>query len=299
MDETVELWELPVAEEKYMIAGWNQWADAGAVSSGLPEYLIRHLGAKKIGHLKSSGFYLFQIPGTHQLLRPEIRLEEGYRKELKTKKNDFYYWGNDRKGLVIFLGEEPHLNAEWYIEAFLDAAQALRVKQVAAVGGVYSEVPYNKDREVLCIYSLRGMKDKLAQYAVRFSDYAGGVSIGTYIADRAERKGIEYAAFYAAVPAYDFAQLSTPVQGVGVETDFKAWYDLMRRFNHMFSLGVDLAELEKRSDALALAMDARLSELEGQVPQLREYMERVSNSFEETPFMPLDVWERELGDLLE
>lgn len=299
MDELVELWEIPTAQEKYMIAGWRQWADAGAASSGLPEYLVRHIGATKVGQIKPDGFYLFQIPGTHQFLRPEVKLSQGYRKEMSSNKNELFYWGNDRKGLFIFLGQEPHLNAERYAEAFLYAVKTLGVKRVAAVGGVYSEVPYDKDREVSCIYSLPKMKSELKNYAVKFSDYAGGVSISTYIADKAEPKGIEYLSFFASVPAYDFSHLTTPVQGVGVENDFKAWYDLLKRLNHMFGLKIDLAELAQHSSELAVAMEARLKELEDKVPDLRDYLARLSDSFDETPFIPLgDVWERELGDLL-
>jgi len=62
---------------KYMIAGWHEWADAGAVSSGLPQYLIDETRARKIGEIAPDGFYLFQIPGTHHLLRPVVQLEEG------------------------------------------------------------------------------------------------------------------------------------------------------------------------------------------------------------------------------
>ena len=35
MNSLVELTERPVALETFMIAGWHQWADAGAISSGL------------------------------------------------------------------------------------------------------------------------------------------------------------------------------------------------------------------------------------------------------------------------
>ena len=102
MDDLVELHEFPIADEIYMIVGWHQWADAGAISSGLPQYLIEHLDARKIGEIKPDGFYLFQVPGTHHLLRPEIALKDGYRQELRTKKNEFYYAGDEHKGLVIF-----------------------------------------------------------------------------------------------------------------------------------------------------------------------------------------------------
>ena len=76
MSNELELFENPTAESIYMIAGWHQWADAGAVSSGLPYYLINHLNANKIGEINADGFYLFQIPGTHHLLRPDVKFED-------------------------------------------------------------------------------------------------------------------------------------------------------------------------------------------------------------------------------
>jgi predicted ATP-grasp superfamily ATP-dependent carboligase len=304
MNDLVELWEKPAAEEKYMIAGWHQWADAGAISSGLPQYLIEQTGARKIGEIESDGFYLFQIPGTHHFLRPEIKLEEGYRQELKAPQNELFYAGNDKKGLVIFLGDEPHLHVNRYAAAFFDAVETLNVRRVAAVGGVYGPMPYDKDREVSCVYSLRGMKEELAEYAIKFSNYEGGTTIGTYLVDKAEQREIEFLIFYAFVPAYDFSRLSINLQqqGVRIENDFKAWYDLMRRFNHMFKLGLDLSDLEKQSDELSASMDAKIDELARTMPQLKvkEYLAKLAEDFTETSFMPLDdVWERELGDLLE
>lgn len=300
MEELVRIWDRPHAKEIYMIAGWQQWADAGSISSGLPEYLIEQTDARKIGEISSDGFYLFQIPGTHHFLRPEIKLNEGYREELGVRKNEIYYTGDDDKGLVIFLGDEPHLDADRYAEAFLTVVQKLNVKRVGAVGGVYGSMPYDKDREVSCVYSLRGMKDELGKYAVRFSDYEGGTTIGTYILDKAEHLQIEFLVFYAIVPAYDFSELSASVQGMRVENDFKAWYGLLRRFNHMFGLQIDLSDLDKKSDDLLHSMEAKINEIDRQLPELNvlEYMERLSDDFNERPFEPLsDVWERGLRDL--
>ncbi len=302
MDDLVEFWEKPVADEIHMIVGWHQWADAGAISSGLPQYLIEQTEARRIGEMKPDGFYLFQIPGTHHFLRPEIKLDEGYREELKTRKNEFFYSGNDSKGLVIFLGEEPHLNVELYAEAFFHAVKELRVIRVVAVGGVYGAVPHDRDREVSCVYSLPEMKDELAEYAVKFSNYEGGTTIGTYLVDRAEQSDVEFLVFYALVPAYDLSQLSTHLQGMRIENDFKAWYDLTRRLNHMFNLGIDLSDLERRSDELISSMDHKIDELDRAMPQLkvREYVESLSRDFDEMPFMPLgEVWERELGNLFQ
>lgn len=302
MSDLVEIWDKPTAKENYLIAGWQQWADAGAISSALPQYLIDQTEAQKIGEIKDDGFYLFQIPGTHHFLRPEIKLEEGYRRNLSTRRNEFFYAGDDSKGLVIFLGEEPHLKAEGYTAAFFDAVEALGVKRVGVVGGVYGAMPYDRDRQISCTYSLPKMRAEMEKYAVRFSNYEGGATIGSYLLDEAEQRGIEYFVFYAFVPAYDFSDLSPLLQGMRIEHDYKAWYDLMLRFNHMFGLGLDLSKLEEQSEDLLLSMHNKIEELGNQLPQLnvQEYLDKVAEEFNEMPFMPLDdVWERELGDLFE
>jgi len=300
MDDLLEFTEKPVAKEVYMIAGWRQWADAGATSSGLPQYLIDHLGARKIGRVKSGGFYLYQTPMTQHFLRPEVKFEEGYRKELRVPRNELFYAGDERKGLVIFLGDEPHLGAERYAESFFNAAQELNVKRIAGLGGVYGGVPYDKDRQVSCSYSLQRMKEELSGYAVRFSNYEGGVSMGSYLTDRAEQVGMEYFTLYAFVPMYDFSQLVPRMQSIGIDNDYKAWYDVMRRLNHMFGMDLDLAELSQQSDELLESMNAKIDELEKKTPQVpvRGFLDKISEGFTELSFMPLDdVWNRELGDL--
>jgi hypothetical protein len=286
-----------------MIAGWYQWADAGEVSSGLPQYLIEVTDGRQIGEMNPDGYYLFQFPGTHDLLRPLVRLEEGYRVELRERRNEFYVSGDSENSFLIFIGDEPHMNVERYATAFLDAVEALGVERVAIVAGVNGPMPYDKDREISCVYSLLGMKEELEGYALRLSNYEGGATIGVYLADRAEERGIELVAFYAMVPAYDFSQASSTstVQRVSAEEDFKAWYDLMRRLDYMFDLGFDLSELEARSAELVAAWDSRLAQLEKKLPDVvKPYMDEVNEEFEERSFDPLSqAWEDALGDIFE
>ncbi len=301
MDELIHLTEKPVADEIYMVAGWEQWADAGSISSGLPEYLISHTNARKIGEISPDGFYLFQVPGAHHFLRPEIKLKDGYRENLQTSANEFYYASLGNKGLVIFLGVEPHMNVDRYARAFFDVVKELGVKRVVAVGGVYGAMPYNMDRSVSCVYSLKPMKAGLMDYSLRFSDYEGGATIGSYLLDHAENVGAEFLALYAFVPAYDFTQPSQmPVQGIRLENDFRAWYELMRRINHMFAIGLDLSELEQLAADLDVSIAAKIEELDRSMPDVnvRMYIEQLGQDFEETSFMPLDdIWEQELGDI--
>jgi len=300
MNDLIRLWEIPDAAE-YMIAGWHQWADAGDVSSGLSKYLIEQTAARRIGEMEPDGFYLFQIPGTHHLLRPAVKLSDGYRETLEERRNEFFYSGGDENGFLIFLGEEPHQNAECYAEGFFDAVEELGVKRVAALGGVHGPVPYDRERDISCVYSLPRMKDELAQCAVRFSDYEGGATITTYLADKAEARGVEFFSFYAFVPAYNFSEFSMISHQVAIEEDFKAWYDLMRRLDHMFRLGLDLSDLARRSDELIVAWEAKIDHLARAMPRLgvSGYMEKVNEDFAERRFMPFsDFWEQVLGDLI-
>jgi proteasome assembly chaperone (PAC2) family protein len=302
MDKLVDLWEKPQAETIYMIAGWRQWADAGSISSGLPQYLVELTGARKIGQIRTDGFYLFQVPGTHHFLRPEIKLEQGHRKEMRMQKNELYYVSFENTGLLIFLGDEPHMNVERYARCLFDIAHELKVKRVLALGGVYAPVPYDKARDVSAVYSLPRMQDELTEYAVRFSDYEGGATIGTFLAHAAEARGIEMAVFYAMVPAYDFAPDGEEHEGLRIENDFRAWHELGRRINHMFNLYVDLSDLEERSQVLVSAMHEKVEALAREQPQFKvhEFMRNIEDEFSETPFNLLDeVWERELGDLFD
>ena len=300
MDPLIELTERPVSKETFLIAGWRQWADAGNVSSALPQYLIDQTAARKIGQIRPDPFYIFQIPGAQHFLRPEIKLEEGHRSELQSRRNEIYFSGDAQKGLVIFIGDEPHLSAERYAEAFFDVAKTLNVKRVAAIGGVYAPVPYDKDRQISCTFSLPKLKSELDEYAVQYSNYEGGVSIGSYLADRAEQLGIEYVVFYAMVPLYDFSSLSPVVEAITIGNDHKAWYDLMRRLSHMFKLGLDLSDLEQQSRDLVRSVADQIHAVENQVPkaQVREYLEKINAGFTEMSFMPLDdAWEAGLRDI--
>jgi len=302
MTDVLELWEQPDVEELYMIVGWRQWADAGSISSGLPQYLVKHTDARQIGVMRNDDFYLFQIPGTHDLVRPVVRFEEGFPQSLESQRNEFYFTGNKQRGLVIFLGDEPHLNIEKYVASLLDVAQELGVRRIVGFGGVYGELPYDKERMVSCIYSRRQLREEMENLAVDLSDYHGGASIGSYVCRRAAEREMAFVGLYAFVPTYDFSNIPQIGNAIRLENDFMAWLGVMRRVNYMLKMDIDLSDLQERSQHLVEVVDARVEELESASPQLsvREYLERLAEDFDEVPFEPLDdVWEAELRRLLD
>jgi len=301
MSDILELWQNP-GPARGLIAGWNQWADAGKVSSGLPAHLVSMADARQIGGLSSDGFYLFQIPTGHHLMRPVVKLNEGHVESLSEHRNAFYYAHNQGQAFYIFEGDEPHINEAAYADAFLDAIRELGIERIVVVAGVYGAVPYDKDREVSCAYSLPHLKKELERLAVRFSNYDGGSTIGTYLIAKAEERDVEAIAFYSVIPSYDFSQKTLSVQPVVIGEDHKAWYELALRIDHMLGLGLDLSDLASQSQELVNVWQAKLDQLSRTMPQLHidEYLNKLRDGFEERPFVPLDdVWIEGLKDVFD
>lgn len=300
MSDAYELWEFPKAREIVMLVGWRQWADAGSVSSGLPEYLVKLTGAHPIGRLQSDDFYLFQFPGTHDLVRPVIKYDDGYPEILQTRRNDFYYSGNEKTGIIIFIGDEPHLQIERYVSSLLNVAFELKTRRIVGFGGVYGELPYDKERLISAVYSLRTIKPELDKLAVTFSDYHGGASIGSYLCKRASENNIEYVSMYAFVPTYDFTNIEAIGSALRIENDYTAWLNVLRRVNAFLHLSLDLSDLDQKSQMLIERLDKKVEELDNlaSLNAVREYMNRLSDEFTEVPFNPLeDIWEEELRRL--
>lgn len=300
MSDLYNLWEKPEAEEIVMLAGWRQWADGGSISSELPRYLAGHSKARKIGEISPDGYYMFQIPGAQQFLRPHVRHNNGLTETLNTQKNEFYYTESNGKGVVIFVGDEPHMDAERYTKAILEAAKALNVSKIVQFGGVYAQVPYDRARHIHAIFSMPQMAEGLKSLGVEFSNYQGPSSIGSYICKRAGEQRIEVLGLYAFTPIYQFGTLDELHKTIHIENDYQAWLNMMERVNHFLGLRFDLSDLEEMSENLQMDIDTKVHDMDTKYPELRieAFMERMAGNFEENTFDPLDsIWEDELNRL--
>ena len=288
MAQTFEIWDAPETAEVFAVAGWEQWANAGSVSSDLPQYLVDHLEARRIGRLLDNGHYLFQIPGTHDLMRPQIEFDDGFASKVQRPNNDIYFTSEGDRGLVIFQGTEPHVDVDRYARSFFDAMGHMRVNRIVGVGGVYGAMPFQRDRMVSCTFSLPRMRQELDNFAVSYSNYKGGASLGSYLAATAFELELEYCNFYSMVPAYDFSQLNIAEQGMRVEFDFRAWHELMRRVNTMFKMHIDLSDLEERSFKLTQSLTDKVEKLSAKSnnDRLNRFFDRLEDEFEETRSCP-------------
>lgn len=301
MENALDLHEKPQHDNMYMLMGWRQWADAGSISSGLPKYLAQENNARKIGTIKSDGFYIFQFPGTHDLARPVVRFENGYATELESPHNDIYYAEVDGNGIIFLIGDEPHMDVERYVSSILDLAEMFNVKRMVGFGGVFAEVPYEKHRIVSCNYSLHSLKAEMDKLTVNLSDYHGGASIGSVMSKRAGERNMEYVSFYAFVPTYDLSRFASLENTIRLENDFMAWLGVMRRVNFFLKTQFDLSELEGKSQQLIDVLNDKVSELQAlSSSSIQDYFDQLAEDFTEEIFDPLDdLWEDELKRLLD
>ncbi len=282
-----------------MIAGFNQWANAGNVSSGIPEYLIEKLNARRVGHIRKDDFYIFQLPGSSFMFRPPVKYVEGYEEDYQEETiNDFHYTEISGKGLIIFIGTEPNQHEDVYVNTLLDGAKELGVKRIIVPAGVGGEIPFDKERLVSCTYSLEQMKEELNNYALTFSNYHRNATIGMVINHYSKERGIESVRMSARTPSYQIPLTSS--------SDKRAMYDILRRIRYMFGINLDLSDLEKESKQQVSDFENALKELYISNPevesQITTYIEQIEEGFVELRFKePMkipDVFLKEFNDPL-
>jgi hypothetical protein len=267
--------------------------------------LVEHTRAVRIGRMMADDCYLFQIPGTHHLLRPTVRLADGYRLDLERPANEFFLATAGGVEFLVFLGTEPHRRERAYAKSFLDVLDSMGVRSAVSVAGVHAPVPHRRPRRVSCVTSRPGPRPILEALRLRYSNYEGGATIGMLFATLAGRRGRDFTRLCAHVPAYEFSAGPTLIRSMTMDLDYSAWRGLLARINKLLGLSVDLAELDSRSSALTSAWDEQLEELSDTLPHLEVYdaLDRMEAEFDSAAGTAHhdsqgDLWDSALRDIL-
>ena len=283
----IALDELP--ETRVIIAGWRrQWSDGGNISSGMPRWLIDKLSARRIGQMTdeiSRMCFPFQVAGTHDLYRPRAAFSEGLPSRPMQWDNGFWDAGD---GLVIFLGIEPWYRIDLYGQAFFEAVAALGNPKIAAVEGYNGPAPPEQERRISCVYSKAAMADELRQHGMLFSSYGSqqrqGPTVGMAMVSLAhyQHPDVEMVRVGAMAPMFPFSGGSGGQ--LGITTDHRAFYDIMRRLRALYSLDIDLSDLRPRYEEEAERLQESLDRVAQRNDEARRYIERVRGEHNFMPF---------------
>lgn len=259
--EKIRIFEKPTLKAPVLVLGFGGWANGGEVSTGIVAYLIKQLGAKKFAEIDPEPFYVFTIS------RPETQIEEGMVLEHEMPTNEFFYWQNKKSAhdLLLFLGTEPNLRWQEFMNMFLDLAQEFKVVRSYNIGGFYNAIPHTSMPRVAAAYSDSRLKGELEKYDLQLTDYQGPTSIHTSFLTAFKERNIEAISLWSGTPHY--IQVA----------NHKAWYSILSKLTQMLDLELDLDDIKSRGEELDQQLDRALS----QDPRLREYVRELEEHQEE------------------
>lgn len=270
--------ERPTPPPQFMIAGFEQWADAGNVSSGIPRYLAESCHARHIGRLERGNCYLFQLPGRQGQFRPPVEYRDGIEVSYQADPDNEFFYAPEGSGLVLFTGTEPLQREEQYAAALLDGAAELGVRRIVIAEGVGNAVPFNKQRKVTASYSMPHLRYELEKLAVSFSDYKGAATIGMVLAHYAQKRGQELVRLTVFVPYY-------PQIGLGIREDWQAYADVLRRVQYLADIRFELADIERRGTEIMNEIKRYIDQTAIANPQVKDLMKTIEEQFDGVPFV--------------
>jgi proteasome assembly chaperone (PAC2) family protein len=189
----------PPANLTTVVVAFGGWIDAGRAATGALRYLVRHLGATRLGRIDPEQFFVF----TQE--RPEVRLNVAGGRDIQWPLSEFLAWrpASGREGLLLFSGPEPHQRWRAYTRAFLDVAERCGVKRIVSLGALLASAPHSRPVRVTARCTDPASRAVLEAWGIfRPPTYEGPTGISSVVLDAAERRGMQHVGFMGQAPHY-------------------------------------------------------------------------------------------------
>lgn len=272
----MKIYDRPQLYEPRMVIGFTGWMDGGEVSTGTVEGLIKRLGGRLIGEIDGDSFYISNFPGSMEvsaIFRPQVELRDGLIAEYREPSNLFY--ADEVNHLIFLVGKEPNLKWRQYTQCVFEVVEQFGVGQIYFVGSFAGLAPHSRQPKLTCSVSQANLREKLAEYHFKFSNYEGPASITTYMLQVARQKGVKMMNLVAEIPAY--------VQGRNprcIET-------MTRHLAGLLKLDLNLDDMRLISDEF----ERRLNEVIQQRDDLAEHITKLEENYDK------ELFDNEMGDL--
>jgi len=274
----------PRVEGGQMVLGFGGWMNGGEVSLGTVKYLAGTLRAERFADIEPKGFYIYHFPGPMEvaaLFRPHAVIEDGLVRRLESPTNVFH--ASEAHRLVLFQGQEPHLDWEDFADCVFALAEACAVEGLYFIGSYGGVVPHTRDPRLYASVSDPAMKEDFAAQGLRFSNYTGPAGFSTYLTHEAARRGVRLATLVAEIPAY--------VQGPNP----RCIEAVARRVAALLGLQIPLDDLRTMTDAF----EAKVAEAIRDRPELANTIRKMETDYDSelfnTQMSDLKEWLEERG----
>jgi proteasome assembly chaperone (PAC2) family protein len=197
--DNVEFDRDPPTNLTTLVMAFGGWIDAGRAATGALRHLARDLRAKRLARIVPEEFFVF----TQE--RPEVRLKPDGGRDIRWPRSEFLAWRPDdqREGLLLFRGPEPHQRWQTYTKAFLGVAERCGVKRIVSLGALLTGAPHTRPVRVTARCTDPAARSLLEAWGIyRPPTYEGPTGISTVVLDAAERQGMQHVGFMGQAPHY-------------------------------------------------------------------------------------------------
>jgi proteasome assembly chaperone (PAC2) family protein len=225
-----------------LVAAFRGWNDGAQGASLAASYLAQSWDARRFADIDPEEFYDFQA------VRPHVRLEEGLTRKIDWPENAFYHAAvpSSERDAVLLLGIEPNTRWRAFCEEVVGLARDLEVDLVVTLGALLADVPHTRPAPVTGSASDPALVEELGLAGSRYEGPTGIVGV---LHDACRLAEMPSASLWAAVPHY-----------VSLAASPKAALALCRRLGDLLGTELDLADLERASEAYELQVTAAVSQ---------------------------------------
>ena len=266
--EHVQLNEVPELENALLIGAFSGWNDAASAATWAVKFLINNWEASLFAEIEPEEFYDFTES------RPQIRIAEGVMRRLSWPANRFYVHragseaDEQRRDVVLFLGEEPQLRWKTYAREVLDVCKRCNVKEMMLLGSLVAEVAHTAPVQIMGTSGEPAMLTRMDALNVERAGYEGTTGILTVIQDTARKSGVATASLWGTAPHYVSATPNLPVSEA-----------LLERLDGVYSFGLRLNDLARA----ARRFTQRVSSLVDDDPEVSAYVRELERQEQENP----------------
>ena len=182
-EDIVTFYQMPSLHDPVLIAGFEDWSNAGNVALKSIDYLIEKKRATLIAEINPDYFYQFTQN------RPVVTIKKGRFYGLVLKKISFYFLPN-KKGkndIILLRAQEPDYRWSMFIQILFHLCKQWGVSLIVSLGGMYDDVLHT-EAIVSGVYSFGDWKDVFVEKDIPLIEYEGPSGIHTLIMEKAEKE---------------------------------------------------------------------------------------------------------------
>ncbi len=248
--------QLPDLVDPIMVAAFEGWNDAAEAASGVIDHLLDAWEPDQVAEIDPEDYYDFQVN------RPHIGIGDDGARTISWPTTRLYVGRptGSARDLVLVRGLEPNMRWREFCAELVEAADAMGVQLVLALGALLADTPHTRPIPITGTAS-----DPQLAAALDFeaSRYEGPTGINGVFQEACGREGLPCASLWAAVPHY-VAQPPCP----------KATLALLGRLEDLVETTIPLGDLVEEARAWERGVD----ELAHEDHEIAEYVESLEKA---------------------